>query len=187
MSYPRSNYNHPSSSDNSPGSRIAGLQLVHDFLRWEQKVLLKTNEEFYSLEKAEIIFRNFGIDSLARYKSQFFDEEPEKNLPRLQFFEEACPIIIETLPMCVYDETRKEDVAEFDGDDPYDNLRYLCKAANRYCYGNSIEIERMRKGQEIVNQLEVHKDMTRFYRQMECLESKTNAFGVVRRRIRRLH
>ncbi|MFI5407334.1 MAG: hypothetical protein ACHQ1D_12595, partial [Nitrososphaerales archaeon] len=47
----------PSSSENTPGSRVAGLQIVHDFLRWEKKTSLKTKEEFYDLAKAQEIYR----------------------------------------------------------------------------------------------------------------------------------
>jgi len=179
----------PSSSDNSPGSRVAGIQLIHDFLRWEQHKLIETEEKFYDLAKAQEIFRMFGDEALARYKSQFFDEENEKNLPRLQFFD-TCQIVIETIPVCVHDDKKKEDIAEFDGDDPIDNLRYLCKAVNRYCYGLGDELVRRKQIQGIIENFERSQDTTQFYRQMERVESKGNAnFGVRRKSMlgRRYH
>jgi hypothetical protein len=173
----------PSSSDNTPGSRVAGLQLCHDFLRWEQKNLHRTSEEFYDLEKANWISRNFGDDALARYRSQFLDEEPEKNLPKIQFFS-TCTVIIETIPVAVYDDKKKEDYAEFEGDDPIDNFRYLCKAANRYLTGDESELIKMRTVQAAVERLNQTQDQTAFYRHMEQIESQQQ-YGVRRKGRRR--
>lgn len=182
----------PVSSDNTPGSRVAGLQSIHDFLRWESKGhLLKSEGELYDLNKAGEIYRNFGENALIQYRKQFMDEEEEKNLPRLQIFEGCAPILIETIPACIYDEkAKKEDIQEFDGDDPIDNLRYLCKAVNRYCYGNTAEIEYQKKIQNVIATYQEQGDTTKFYRQMEKLEEKkSNSFGVVRRSVlsRRAH
>lgn len=177
----------PSSSDNSPGSRVAGIQLVHDFLRWEQRSLMKSEEQFYDLKKAEEIYRQFGEDALGRYKAQFFDEKEQDNLPRLQFFD-TCSIVVETIPVCVHDDKRKEDIAEFDGDDPIDNLRYLCKAVNRYCYGIGDELLRRKQIQGIIENFETSQDTTKFYRQMEKIEKSNAGFGVRRRSsLRRFH
>lgn len=179
----------PSSSDNSPGSRIAGIQLIHDFLRWEQHRLLKSPEEFFELAKAQEIYRKFGQEAVEKYKSLFYDEEEQKNLPRLQFFD-TCNVmidgnekgIIQTIPVCVHDDKRKEDIAEFDGDDPIDNLRYLCKAVNRYCYGEGPELLRRKQIQGVIETYESTQDTTRFYRQMERIESKRpTTFGVRRK------
>lgn len=159
----------PSSSDNSPGSRISGLQLCHDFLRWEQRHLHQTREDFYDIDKAQWIYRNFGAEALAQYKSQFIDEEPEMNLPKLQIFDH-CETIIETIPVAVYDEKRKEDMAEFSGDDPLDNFRYLCKAINRYLTGADDEVKKMRIVQDALAQLNTTGDQTSFYRRMERME-----------------
>lgn len=177
----------PSSSDNSPGSRIAGLQLVHDFLRWEQKTLTRSPEEFYDMALADKIFRNYGAEALGKYKQQFLDEEEQKNLPRIQFFS-TCKIVIETIPVCIYAEKgNTEDIAEFDGDDPIDNLRYLCKAVNRYCYAFDDELAYKKKIQDVVNNYQQHQDPTRFYRQMEKAEadSKSSTGMLVHRRKRR--
>lgn len=172
----------PSSSDNRPGSRIAGLQLIHDLLRWEQKTLHKSTEEFFDLDLSERIYRQYGAEARERYKAQFFDEPEQKNIPRLQIFE-TCEKLIETLPVCVYDDKNSEDIKEFDGDDPIDNLRYLCKAVNRYAAGLEGEMEKRRQVAEIVGRFNETKDYNLLHRGMERIESKgLNSGLVVRRR-----
>jgi hypothetical protein len=161
----------PSSSENTPGSRIAGLQLVHDFLRWEKKVSLRAKNEYYDMEKAQEIYRNYGPNALESYKKQFYDEAEEENLPVLQIFEE-CKTLIETIPMCIYDDKRIEDVAEFEGDDPIDNLRYFCKAAKKFLNGEIGDMATAEKKQNIISDLHVTGDMTAFYRRMEFIENQ---------------
>lgn len=161
----------PSSSDNSPGSRVSGLQLIHDFLRWEPRKRIEAGNDFYDLELANQIFRVHGADALARYKSQFMDDEDSKNLPILQIFNN-CNVIIETIPVAVYDDKRKEDYAAFDGDDPLDNLRYLCKAVKRYITGGTPELERMKQLQEITSRFTANQDYNYLHRAMQSYESK---------------
>jgi len=162
----------PNSSENTPGSRIAGLQTIHDFMRFESKIPLKSKEQYYDLDKAAWIFRNYGTDALLKYRKQFFDEPTEDNIPILQIFD-TCTVLIETIPLCIYndDKGNPEDIQEFDGDDPIDNLRYLCKTARKFIDGElgvdmSIAVER----QKAIVELELSKDMTRFYRQMERID-----------------
>jgi hypothetical protein len=169
----------PSSSDNSPGSRVAGLQSIHDFMRWESKTLLKSEGEFYDLEYSQMLFRNYGENAVKEYKARFFDEEDEANLPRLQIFEN-CKVLIETIPMCIHDEKKIEDIAEFSGDDPIDNLRYLCKAVNRFCNGPDSEMEKRIKINSAIASLQNNNDQTAFYRKMEHLEV-SKPLGVVRK------
>lgn len=159
----------PTSSENTPGSRVAGLQLVHDMLRWEKKTSLKSKNEFYDLAKAQEIYRNFGPAALENYKKQFFDEEEESNLPVMQIFEN-CKILIETIPMAIYDDKKIEDIAEFDGDDPIDDLRYMCKAAKRFLLGEVETLNLAEKRQRIADNLQASGDMTSYYRQMERIE-----------------
>lgn len=162
----------PTNSENTPGSRVAGLQLVHDFLRWEQKRLLRTREEFFDIAKSQFILRNYGEEAYEGYKKQFYDEPEETNLPVLQIFEGAAPILIETIPMAVYndDKGNPEDIAEFDGDDPLDNLRYFCKGVRKFLDGSIGNKNYMAKLQEIEKHYEATGDMTAYYRQMEHLE-----------------
>lgn len=164
----------PSSSENTPGSRVAGLQLIHEFLRWEKKQTLLSKNEFYDLSVAQEIYRNYGPDALESYKKQFYDEPEEDNLPILQIFEE-CKILIETIPMCIYDDKKIEDIAEFEGDDPIDDLRYFCKAAKRFLAGEIGNMSLAEKKQRVIDNLNVTNDMTSFYRQMEKIEQEDRA------------
>jgi len=161
----------PNSSENSAGSRIIGLQLIHDFLRFENKISLKSKEQYYDLIKAQEIYRNFGPVALDNYKRQFYDEDMETNLPILQIFE-SCKVLIETIPNCIYDDKKIEDIAEFDGDDPIDNLRYFCKTAKKLLIGNADKLDTMTKIQQVIHDKEVNGDMTSFYRRMEMIEKQ---------------
>ena len=164
----------PSSSENTPGSRVAGLQLIHNFLRWEKKITLTTKEQFYDLKVAQEIYRNYGPKALESYKKQFYDEPEEDNLPVLQIFDN-CKVLIETIPMCIYDEKKTEDLAEFEGDDPIDCLRYFCKASRQFLNGEIGSLDIVAKKEKIINQLQETQDMTSFYRQMERLEAQDRA------------
>lgn len=179
------------SSMNAPGTRVAGIQVIHDFLRWEKRVNLKTKEDFYDLEKAQRIYRMYGEDALIKYRSQFLDEPEETAIPILQIFN-TCEVLIDTIPMCMYDEKKVEDIAEFDGDDPIDNLRYMCKAAKRYIMGEIGGMKEQAAVAEIIQKYQESGDMTRLYRQMECLEHGNNIInksirsrGIISRRARR--
>jgi hypothetical protein len=72
--------------------------------------------------------------------------------------------------MAIYDEKKIEDIAEFDGDDKLDCLRYLTKAAKKFLTGEIGEIDKVRKIQQVTQQLEMTGDMTAFYRQCEKIE-----------------
>lgn len=164
----------PVSSENTPGSRVAGLQLVHDMLRWEKKTSLRAKGEFFDMTLAQEIYRNYGPVALENYKKQFYDEPEEENLPILQIFEE-CKVLIETIPMAIYDEKKIEDIAEFDGDDPIDDLRYFCKAANKFLLGEIGNLSLVEKKQQIIDDLAANSDMTSFYRRMEAIERQDQA------------
>ena len=159
----------PSSSENTSGSRIAGLQLIHDFFRWEKRDNLRSKGEFYDMEIAQEIYRNYGPVAMESYKKQFYDEPEENNLPVLQIFEE-CKTLIDTIPMCIYDDKKIEDIAEFEGDDPIDNLRYFCKAAKKFLDGELGNLSAAEQIQKVIARKEETGDMTTFYRQMEAIE-----------------
>lgn len=168
----------PTSSENTPGSRVAGLQLVHDMLRWEKTVNVKAKGEIYLLDKAQEIYRNYGPLALENYKKQFYDEPEEDNLPILQIFD-TCKVLIDTIPMCIYDDKKIEDIAEFEGDDPIDDLRYFCKAVKRFLLGEIGNLSVVAQRQAIINQLNENQDQTAFYRQMETLEKKQGQNSVM--------
>lgn len=159
----------PSSSENTAGSRVSGLQLIHDMMRWEKIPPMKAKGEIYDLAKAQQIYRIYGPESLENYKKQFYDGPDEDNLPILQIFN-TCKILIDTIPMCIYSTDKIEDIEEFNGDDPIDNLRYACKAAKRFLLGEVEGLSILEKRQEVINQLAANNDMTSFYRKMERLE-----------------
>jgi hypothetical protein len=161
----------PSSSENQPGTRVASLQLVHDFLRWEKKETLKSKGEFYDMALAQEIYRRNGPDAMEAYKKQFYDEPEENNLPMMQIFK-TCKILIDTIPMAIYDEKKIEDIAEFEGDDPIDDLRYFCKAAKKFMAGEIGNLDIAARKQRIVENLQITQDMTAYYRQLERLEAQ---------------
>lgn len=163
----------PVSSENSPGTRVPGWQTVHDFMRWERKSLLKSRELFYDLAKAQEIYRKHGPEALERYRSQFLDEPDETNIPILQIFK-TNPILIDTIPMAVYDEKKTEDVAEFDGDDPLDCLRYFCKITRRFINGEIGNIDHQMKVNAVIANYEQTKDMNAYYNQLRVLEHGNN-------------
>lgn len=169
----------PVPSENTAGSRIAGLQTVQDYLRWEQKPQ-RDPLEIYDHNKAQEVYRKLGDDALRKYINYFKPYEEETNIPKLQILSASgnkdvnlAPVLVETIPVCVYSDKKTEDIAEFDGDDPIDNLRNLCKFATRYMNGLlGEELEKRQLIQNIVQQYHSDKDATNFYRRMENLEAK---------------
>jgi len=163
-----------SSSENTPGSRIAGLQLIHEFLRWEKKTIIQSKELYYDMVKAQEIYRRMGSEAAEEYRKQFYDEPEEKNIPILQIFD-TCKILTDTIPMCIYDDKKIEDIAEFEGDDPIDCLRYFCKAARKFTLGEIGNLSQIEKIQAITDRLRTDNDMTAYYRQMERIEREDQA------------
>jgi hypothetical protein len=183
-------------SANTPGSRISGKMMVHEYLRWKPRPVIPPSEmPVYSEEYAMWILRNKGLESYKDYLHLFDPPEPETDIPRLQIFccEEpfheghpnCCPLMIDTIRACSYDRKTKdgkpaEDVAEFDGDDPYDDLRYACDTADRYFTEASNEFAKIQKRDAITRALQDNKDWTAYYRNMRTVES-TNKMQVVSR------
>ena len=119
--------------EQADNDRIGGKMLVHDYLRWKPRPQLPKNiAEAYSPELASWIFRNKGEKSLKAYREQFIPnpETFDEILPKLHITSN-CKILKRTIPLCVYDQKKTdvnvEDVKEFKGDDPYDDLRYFLK------------------------------------------------------------
>lgn len=161
-------------SNNSPGSRVAGKMLLHEYFRWRQKVVPVSMATEYDEELAAWLLRNKTIDDYRRYLNQFKPIEQEKGLPKYQIFN-TCPLAINAIKSAVYDETNKQDVAEFPGDDPYDGQRYLVDAADKY-FGEAIsEFEKIEKHQALVDSLKAEEiDMTMFYRNARRLDSDSD-------------
>lgn len=178
-------------SNNSPGSRVAGKMLVHEYLRWKLKPVIPTEEmPQYSEERALWLLRNRGLEEYKSYLNLFNPPKPEGNIPKLQIFQcdadeheghpNCCPIMIEAIKACNYDKPKNdipaEDVAEFVGDDPYDDLRYACDAAESFFNVAESEFEKVQAQEALIKKLEENKDWTAFYRNMRTVEK--NNYGL---------
>ena len=189
-------------SNNSPGSRVAGKMLIHEYLRWKPRPTIPSNEVLeYNDEYARWLIRNRGLEEYKSYIDQFNPPEPEDNIPKLQIFRcdnfiheghpNCCPVMIESIKSCSYDKKPSsgkpvEDVAEFEGDDPYDDLRYAVDSAERYFMESKNEFERIQKQEELVHKLNQSGDWTGFYRNSARLESTNKSIQMVRR-FHRIH
>lgn len=178
--------------------RIGGKNMIHEYLRWEQKPQLKLLEVTYDAKLAARILRIQGEQRYYEYLALFAPPDIEGFIPKLQIFSHSYPQtsrenkeLIDVIPSCVPDEKNPEDVAEFPGDDPYDCLRLLVKCAYRYVEKSASEFERRKKLQEVIDALVKTQNQTAFYRQMEKLEAETGEYYAVRakRRLgnRRVH
>lgn len=175
-------------SENSSGSRISGKMLIHEYLRWTQKPIIPTDEiPVYSEEYAMWLLRNKGMNDYNAYHNLFKPVEEETNLPKFQIFRceetsnhlghpNCCPIMIEAIKACTYAKARDnkpaEDVAEFDGDDPYDDLRYAVDSAERYFAEASDEFERVQRQAALAEALKNYQDWTAYYRNMRAVEAQ---------------
>lgn len=160
-------------------NRLNGKLLLHEYLRWQPKenpARIYGGE--FDKEYADKVFRLYGQTAYVDYVKMFEREKEETNLPKLQIFN-TCPFLIETIPSCVYEDSpeegkKKEDVKEFDGDDPYDCARILLSGIREYQVANAKDLEHAQKSQEALNELQAG-DQTAFYRKMEHLESKQDS------------
>lgn len=161
--------------------RIGGKMLLHDYLRWKPRPKFNPEiKEQYSQDLAAWIMRNKGMDAYKAYLAIFSpqsDTIPEV-IPRLQITSN-CPILIKTIPLCIYDEKKgDEDVKEFNGDDPYDNVRYYLKKID------TLKVE------ELLDQPQVDcqsaDEWTRFYRQTEFQEAQKKQSKFIKLGRRRL-
>jgi hypothetical protein len=158
-------------SDNKPGSRVAGKMLIHEYLRWKPKKEIPSEEvPIYDEEFAMRVYRMKGPDAYQGYMSQFTPQVSETNIPKLQIFD-TCPILINAIKACSYDRKRVEDIAEFEGDDPIDGLRYLVDAAESYFTTAESEFKRVQAQEELINRMTATGDWTAFYRNMRTVES----------------
>jgi len=158
-------------------NRIGGKMLLHEYLRWKPKPIptMESNEQ-YDNDLAMWILRNKGLDTYNSYLKSFEPPIAETNIPKLQFFDlPDVKVICEAIKACVYpkstsDGKKKEDVAEFDGDDPYDMLRMLLHSADTWFNLAVEEQNKLYRTEEIVNQLSVTGNMTTYYRSMRNVE-----------------
>ena len=168
--------------------RIGGKMAIHEALRWEARPQRYVPQEGYKHEREEWIFRNIGEREAREYREMFEPEPPETNLPKCQILEGTCPALVEVIPQCVYAKPSKdgkpaEDVAEFPGDDPYDDFRYIIKGYERYIQEALEEHRRIKAIEKSLKLAE--KDMSSFYRRAEERELEGENVVVFKPRIRR--
>ena len=167
--------------------RLGGKMLMQEYLRWRPKPPKKIPAEGFSADFAQQLLRMKGMDAYNLYVDAFLPEPPETNLPKLQVFSN-CEEFINTIPLCIYNADGsakdKEDVAEFEGDDPYDGGRYGIKAVDRFFNTSVREAAKVAEVDAVIENLKKTGDQTVFHRQMEKIERKQRA---ARRPFRRFH
>jgi len=168
--------------------RIGGKNLLHEYLRWRPRPRLRPNDLVYDEKLAARILRMSGQDKYNEYLRIFVEEAEEDNIPRLQIFRVSPEgrepeELLDAIPACVPDDTNPEDVAEFPGDDPYDGIRMLIKAAHRYFDESKTNFIKMQEQERLVQKLTATQDWTAFYRNSAVMESKGSESMV--RRFRR--
>jgi hypothetical protein len=171
-------------------NRISGKQLVHEYLRWKPLPSVKSIIGDYDMELARRIERMHGSEALKRYTDYFIPEEPEYNLPKLQIMLRSPEgrensELIECIPSCVYDETKKEDVKEFSGDDPYDCVRIGLYAVRDYFAESKGEYDKRQRIGLAAKKLADTGDQTAYYRMCEAIEAvEKDTFSVRRKSFR---
>ena len=161
----------PRRADNN---RISGKILIQEFLRWKPRPPKYIPQEGFDHELALKIRRISGEKSWQEYVALFTPEEVENFLPKFQIFD-TCEQTIKALPLCVYDKNKVEDVAEFEGDDPYDETRYGLKACQNYLTGGLEEHKQDTERARILAEFEQTKNVNHFYRQMASVDANENA------------
>ncbi len=155
--------------------RIAGKLNMHNMLRWKQRPPKYVPKEGYKLDVEMRLYRLYGEKASIQYREMFMPEKPETNIPRWQIFRDECPELIKTIPLLVYDETRTEDVAKFDGDDSYDAIRYDLAGVDLYIRECLEKDQKLRKIQNVVQKYQQNGDYNAFHRRMEKLESDSRS------------
>lgn len=162
----------PRKADNN---RISGKQLMQEYLRW--KVIPGRDiNEIYSSELAAEISRKLGPEGLKEYNERFIPQEVDKYLPKFQIFEN-CIETIKTIPLCTYDKKNPEDVAEFEGDDPYDETRYGLKACQSYLELGKTEHIKEHALAKVEDQLARTGDYTQYYINLNSMKKRLNTVG----------
>ena len=167
-------------SNNTPGSRVAGKILIHEYLRWKPKFTPTDEIPIYDEEHAMWLLRNRGLIEYKSYMKSFDPPEVETNIPKLQIFRDACPVLVQAIKACSYDKPKgnkpAEDIAEFEGDDPIDGLRYLVDAAESFFEESNQEFKKIQRQEALIQKLSTSNDWTAFYRNSKKLESDSDEF-----------
>jgi len=163
--------------DLSDSDRVSGKMLMHEYLRWQRRPPKSEIIGVYDQVIADWIYRTKGQDAFKIYRDSFMeDKEDISQLPRWRIFK-TCPGLIKALPLCVYGDKNPEDVAEFEGDDPYDGARYgIKKCESLITLGLTRESKEM-KHAEIYQDFEGDQDYFKLNRRIESMESGNPIFG----------
>lgn len=172
---------------NSSGSRVATKMLLHEYLRWKPKPRIDHEHlEPFSEEKAMWIYRNKSASDYKNYLELYNPPEVAEAIPRLQIFccdsdhhdghPNCCPIMIDSIKACNYDKKGKdgkaaEDVAEFEGDDPYDDMRYAVDTAEKFFESAGDRFKHVQQQAMILQRLKETQNFTAFYNQMRTIEN----------------
>jgi len=162
-------------TNNSAGSRVAGKILLHEYLRWKMKYVPVQEREVYDEEVALWNLRNYGETGYKNYLAKFVPDNLEDNIPKLQIFD-CCPLLIDAIKAATYQKSTadgklKEDIAEFDGDDPLDGIRYMLDECDRYFNESVTEFERLQAREKIVKEFEANQDYNFLFRKAQALEA----------------
>jgi hypothetical protein len=119
--------------EKSDSDRLSGKLLIHEYLRWTQRPEKYIPPTGYDEMLHQKIVRLYGEKKGKEYREMFQPQPEETNLPKVQIFD-TCKAVINVIPSCVHAHDsatgkKKEDVEEFNGDDPYDGFRYLLKTS----------------------------------------------------------
>jgi len=172
-------------SNNSPGSRVSGKSLVHEYLRWKRKHVNPEDQPEFNEEWSQWLLRNRGLAAYKDYLNQYEPQPDETNIPKLQIFkcseddhtehENCCPLMIEAIKACNYAKPKNnkpaEDVAEWDGDDPYDTLRYAVDTADNFFTESVDEFSKVQRQAELEAKVNKDGDWTAYYRNMRDFDS----------------
>jgi hypothetical protein len=162
----------------SDSDRIAGKLLLQEYLRWNAApAKIPTAVTEYDHEAAIRMLRNQGTKAYNEYINSFKELKETQVLPRLQIFPD-CRQLRRCIPLCIYEKKSQlsdkpaEDVREFNGDDPYDALRYLIMGVDRYLGTLKDQGEARKQENGLILKLRESGDWNSYYRGMEKLERK---------------
>jgi hypothetical protein len=114
----------------------------------------------------------YGEKRAEEYKEMFKSQPPESNLPKFRIFRGAAPEFINAIQACMTDEKKPEEVAEFQGDDPYDGGRYLIQRVHRYFREAESEHENRQALQKVLDGAHTTFDLYQAMRRYEADQGK---------------
>jgi hypothetical protein len=154
-------------------SRISGKALLHEYLRWKQAPKSIIEIKPYDDEHAMWLMRNKGPEEYKNYLDKYNKFDEVEQLPKLQIFKD-CQMLINAIKACIYakpkDGIPAEDVAEFDGDDAYDGIRYMVDAASQYVTQAKEEFRKIQETSKLENEFKQTLDYNILFNRARALE-----------------